>query len=163
MHKKITLGMNCLLVLLTISSFVFLRTAFADALDSTRSESVVKLYIAVVLDTKEPTFAFRVENNSTSDFRPLPFLQHSNKIVIVRPNGEEKELSIEVQIVSPPGVKPGGYDPRVTVKPKESKTWKESINDLTKIVIHEGEPGLYRIYWKIDDLKSESVYLLKEK
>lgn len=127
-------------------------------------EKKVSLQMSTVIGEPRTTLALTVINNTKEELKTWPLgLMRSNCLTIIKPNGEEKELWVGVD----------SEIDAVTVKPAQSFTWKVDVS--RRIGLHGGsfkEPGIYRVYWTLEDLKAEGVakkyksneiLLLKEK
>lgn len=139
---------GAILVILFIGVGVLASKAKKTESSSSNAEKV-SLKISTVIGAPTTTLALTVANNSKEELKtwPLGGMRH-NCVVIMKPNGEEKELWVGIDSDVEP----------VIVKPTESFTWKIDIS--RRIGLYGGslqEPGLYRLYWKLKELKADDV------
>ena len=119
--------------------------------DAESEKQKILLAIAVCLDDEPTTLSFTITNNSKKDFETTPITTNYNRLVIVTPKGEEREMFVWKDGINP-----------VVIKPSEEKIWKINIS---KFLIAENfkETGDYQLYWKVNKLKSDKLTLIKEK
>ena len=112
----------------------------------------LQLNIALVVSDKEtsPRVAFIVKNTGMTNIVIPDFRENQNRIEIIKPNGkkagEDSWWSNKTN--------------ELIIKPSDSKVWFMEASQLLRT---QQEEGLYRIKWKIYNVESKELLLLKEK
>ncbi|MBI5778978.1 MAG: hypothetical protein HZA49_05935 [Planctomycetes bacterium] len=105
---------------------------------------------------------FTLMNDTKKDIKTTQILSNYNKIVIVKPNGDETECFTSVKEKD---IK------TLTIKPTEKQSWRIDLLQVGKDYgVSFDEPGTYKVYWKLindkgetkEEINSEPVLFLKE-
>lgn len=114
-------------------------------------KDTIELQVATVLDAPGTTLAFTISNNTDKDFYTSTFAGTWNRIVVMKPDGEEVEIFDKVMEAEPN-----------IIKASQSKTNIVQMSELLSLPYFEGKfsaPGIYRIYWKLRDITKESEFI----
>jgi len=119
--------------------------------DRSKELQNLELNIAVVLSDIENSsrLAFIAINNSKIDITVPEFCNTSNRLEILKPNSQRPTRIAEE----------GRMSEGVVIKPSKNKIWDLNILELLNVYKKE---GLYRIKWKINDIESPEILLLRE-
>lgn len=81
---------------------------------------------------------FHLINNTKERLYTYPVGVNSNKIVIVKPDGQVTEYSVSQD--------PGKY---LSIAPEKEMLWEYDISKIEKFDELTKEPGIYQVYWKL--------------
>ena len=108
------------------------------------------LEVAVVLDAPGTTLAFTLSNKSSQIVETTPLGTNYNRIIIEKPDGTRHEHFSWKRGIPP-----------VKIGPEASRTWRMEAGVLLEAA-GQRNPGSYRITWKVNDVESVRIALLKE-
>lgn len=107
----------------------------------------VLLEVGLSLSNESTSAGFALTNQSDQPFKTTPIVTNHNRLVIVGPDGKTHERFSWKDGIA-----------EVVVAPRATQTWKL---DLAKMPEFK-EPGVYRIRWKIGELQSSEVVVVRE-
>ena len=120
------------------------------------------LKVVHVLNQPSTLLEFILTNDTKEEIKTTQILGKYNKIVMVKPNGEETECFTSVKEKD---IK------TLTIKPTEKQSWRIDLLQVGKDYgVTFDDPGTYKVYWKLindkgetkEEIKSEPVLFLKE-
>jgi hypothetical protein len=153
----------CLLLIMALISCGYSNSSNIKEIDSRNNESKeseiskqlqgLELNIAVVVSDKPALLrlAFITKNNSNHDITIQEYPSWYNRLVITIPGRERKK-----------DFRATGEIKQIVIKPSETKTWFENSLNLIEIMMLDNAEDFCRIKWKIYDVESNEILLLKE-
>ena len=107
----------------------------------------VNLDIALQVTDDGTRGIFLLRNESDEEFVTTPPRTNYNRMIVTLPDGKVVEDYVL-----------GRNIPSVVVKPGEQATWPMEISESR----HFRKPGVYRIQWKIGELRSPETLVVRE-
>ncbi len=124
--------------------------ATAALADEKSGRNKITLTIAVALEktSQSVTLLFILDNQSDKKFVTSELCTNHNILLIAKPNGEKVKFTEWEN-----GAR------KITINPKEQKTWRLSPLDIPHMF---DEAGTYSLQWQIGELRSQTFFLVKK-
>jgi len=103
------------------------------------------LQFAIELDSSPTKIICTLKNTGEVDVETTPLATCYNRIVLVKPDGQEVESFSWKNFIKP-----------VVIKPKEEKIFSGVLAHAFNLE-DEKQPGTYRVYWKVYEVKSNEL------
>ncbi|OGF50603.1 MAG: hypothetical protein A2044_00985 [Candidatus Firestonebacteria bacterium GWA2_43_8] len=120
----------------------------------------VRTELGVSLSEDPLTIVFIVENNSKNELKMSPLGTSDSRIVLIKPDGTEVELFAWAEVTKFIIVKPG--ESFTQKMPLERIFTSKALRLNGKEPFELNEKGKYNMYWKIGEVKSNQILILKE-
>ena len=115
--------------------------------DSPPADVRIALEAGLSISDQGTAAAFVLTNQGAQPFRTTPIVTNYNRLVIVAPDGK---------VVERYSWKDG--IPEVVIEPSKSHTWRLELGKMPEFK----DPGTYRVRWKIGDIESAEIVVVRE-